>query len=262
MAIVLTASDKCRFHANWSELFRPRFLGPTMVLFNPCLERNIAMTVPCGRWTFLFTFSLLAAIAPLRAFAFEEQDPHEALRDSLKSMTGAELEDLLFNPPPLPQPSTVEDARRHQVMELCRGYVLTEMIKRDKEWSVPVLEKAVRQLRPKSYDKPGKDVGCDLAILTTLRRAEGAPEPLTLVINADAAVVKGSRVELPVLKVALKNVDKQIIFLNQDANSLARWRAVIKDKAGSETKPNQQFAFGGLAKGGPLKPGEIWETDV
>jgi hypothetical protein len=220
------------------------------------------MTVAFRRWSMLLAILIIAALFSNRAFAFEEQDPHEALRDSLKSMTGAELEDLLFNPPPLPQVSTVEGMRQRQIMEMCRGYVLSEMIKREKEWSVPVLEKAVRQLRPKALDKPGQDVGCDLALLTALRRAEGAADPLMIVVNGDAAVVKASRAELPVLKVALKNVDKEIIFLGQEGQSLGRWRAVIKDKDGSEAKANQQFAFGGLPKSGPLKPGQTWETEL
>jgi hypothetical protein len=221
------------------------------------------MTFAFRPWAMLFALAISAAALPSLGLAFEEQDPHVALRDSLKSMTGAELEDLLFNPPPLPTYTTAESARNRPVMEMSRGYVLAEILKRDKEWATPLLEKALKQLRPKSLTAPGKDVGCDLAILTALRRLEGAPDPLSFVVNGDAPIVKGPREGLSGLKIAMKNVDKQTIALNQEGQQLTRWRAIVKDKQGREAPAiSQNVFFAGQRAGGPFKPGQTWETEL
>lgn len=230
-------------------------------------------------WQWLTRGLLMCALA---ALCFEsgqaqtprliEQDPFEALQQSVAGMTPAELEDLLFHPPPLPE-ADLNGARRRAAMELARDYVLSEMLRRDKAWSVPVLQKAVSRLRPKSTVRLKlalpKNPVTDPLILTALRRAEGAADPLQIAFQPELGpVLKVARERLPELKLRVKNVEtKETLQLRQYDPSNFRWLVVLTNEKGEQTPAQGDLfrtraVFGGGLLAQSLKPGETWDVTL
>ncbi|WP_254512333.1 hypothetical protein [Anatilimnocola floriformis] len=190
-----------------------------------------------------------------------------ALRAELQKMSDVELENRLMNPVKQPPVYPVEGAG---------DFVLSEMLKRDKKWAIPLLAKvaplqypwATPELRERL--KAGDDAGRNIEVLTALRRAEGLPDPLEVVIDIDKPAITTSADRLPEFKVAVKNVDakKEPAFLQRGGDYRTgrpeRWRVIVKDEKGNEVKPILSFGFtgGGLSTSGPLEYGETWGVQI
>jgi hypothetical protein len=180
------------------------------------------------------------------------------LRKALQDSSAAELESR-FTAPHDPKAIYVEGAR---------DYLLFEIVQRDKKWSVPLLTKWVEESRK---DLEERNLGpSNFELMMALRRAEGLPDPVTIDIDTDEKVLKGNTNQMPVLKVAVKNVDakKESIMLQQGGDYRTgrpeRWRIVLKDEQGREVKPVLFLGSvgGGLSTTGPLEPGETWGTQL
>ena len=148
---------------------------------------------------------------------------------------------------------------------------MSEILERDKDWSKPLLQKALSdsKLESKLVGDRNGDVGRDFALLIATRRVEGASDPLVVNVVAHPPVIKTPTNQLPMLKVIVKNVDdNQSVFFKFGGDTRSgrpsRWRVVVKDEQGKEAKHILRFGFmgGGLASIGPLKPGETFDTTL
>ncbi|MEW6741783.1 MAG: hypothetical protein AB1486_03405 [Planctomycetota bacterium] len=98
---------------------------------------------------------------------------------------------------------------------------------------------------------------CDLEVLTALRRAEGKPDPLTLVIDGKAPLLfEGSTRRLPVIRFHFKNTDEggECFALTQSGDSRrsggARIRVEVRDADGQLVAPPPAPSAGPRIGGG------------
>ncbi len=165
------------------------------------------------------------------------------------------------------------DLRPQEELEL--DMVLSEIVRRRRPESEVLLRGHLEALMARTVKRhesdPGDPGSCyNLGLLTAIRRLEGRPDPLAVVVGTPATPLTCTPLSLPRLKVAVKNVDVENyevgLTLGGDYRSgrQARWRLVVVNEAGEPlaVRPHEDavIIMGGLYRLGVLKPGESWET--
>ena len=152
--------------------------------------------------------------------------------------------------------------------------ILTEIVRRGRSEGEILLRRQCEALNVRKIkwyaDKTRPGSWLNLELLTALRRLQGRPDPLTILVDAPGDSLSGTPLSLPRLKVTIKNVDtekQEVGFAfggNYRSGRQARWRLVILDAGGRPVPVRRDFEVdgGGIFTEGVLKPGQSWETTL
>lgn len=230
----------------------------------------------CPRWlpplltmVFVTGVSVTGLNAQVKTIEETEAEALAEWRGSFPGLTTAELENWLFDPPKeLPpfgvdpdagRPNGLAQFRQKQVL---RDYVLSEILKRDKEWSQSLLAKAFQKTRTFTGFVSRDEFGGSSDVLIAWRRALGQADPLRIDITTKPIRLAREKLSLPII---VKNVDgEQAVYLQKcDADQIdPRFRIVLKDGQGNQSKKNSYFSAALARTDVKLNPGEGWETKL
>lgn len=168
-------------------------------------------------------------------------------------------------------------------LELCaacarndQGHVPTEYLLELVRRKGPVVVKFLEQKYDEFLDvqRRANDIGrsrrSSVALLTALRRAQGKPDPLPIVVNGPDEM-ESIFPNLPTLDAALVNRDfqkKRITFTDGGdyrSGRQDRWRLNVRDSKGNIIPVKAYEGIiegGGLSHMGVLKSGESWDTVI
>lgn len=146
---------------------------------------------------------------------------------------------------------------------------LAEVVHRGGKRHARELQRQLIALNGREIDSsPGSYL--NQALLTALRRVEGKPDPLKILVE-QPRVLKGNSLELPTLKVAIKNVDhaRQPVGFqfggDYRSGRQTRWRIELTGEDGQlvpAKKVQGLIMLGGLSTSGLLAYGDRWETTL
>ena len=152
---------------------------------------------------------------------------------------------------------------------------LWEMVRRGRmQWETFLQERfdqlMAKEIKP--YENaddlvPGEQF--NLELLTALRRLQKQPDPLQISVT-NSENLTGTSVDLPVLEVTIKNVDKESVNIgftfggNYRSGRQTRWKILVQDGEGNEIPARGSLSpiGGGIFTTGVLEPGESWETSL
>jgi len=147
-----------------------------------------------------------------------------------------------------------------------REDVLREIVRRGgKAWET-VLAEEVRLALEEGKDKD--DPAPELNLLAALRRVQGGPDPLEVVVEG----LEGAACTWPLLprcRVTLRNVDAdKLPFLFTDGGDYrtgryGRFRFDARDESGRTVQVLQRWGImGGMFSRGPMESAETWDTEL
>lgn len=145
---------------------------------------------------------------------------------------------------------------------------LGEVLRRGGESWVSVLEAQLEVAARHTAEGAHLSVPRDLGILTALRRLEGKPDPIELLVDLPEEGWSLTFPELPTLSVTARNVDERAVGFqiggNYRSGRSTRWNVVAFDANGKRQPGVDPWLGmgGGLSTRQLLSAGNTWEIDL